>query len=143
MLYIKLERYDLALADFERVKQVSPAYPGIEEWLRRAKRASPMPPPPPAADRRSDSGKQDHYATLKVAPSADKDAVKRAYKMAALHWHPDKNLDRYEEAEEKFKEIQAAFQVLSDPAKRREYDISKGYATSASANPRPKGASKG
>ncbi|KAL7248123.1 hypothetical protein ACSBR2_002932 [Camellia fascicularis] len=48
--------------------------------------------------------------------------IKRAYKKLALQWHPDKNVDNREEAETKFREIAAAYEVLGDEEKRTRYD---------------------
>ena len=50
------------------------------------------------------------------------DTIKKAYKKKALKWHPDRNRDNKEEAEKNFKDISEAYQVLSDPEKRKLYD---------------------
>eukprot|EP01062_Namystynia_karyoxenos_P061687 TRINITY_DN5410_c0_g1_i1.p1 TRINITY_DN5410_c0_g1~~TRINITY_DN5410_c0_g1_i1.p1 ORF type:complete len:354 (+),score=104.60 TRINITY_DN5410_c0_g1_i1:113-1174(+) len=63
-----------------------------------------------------------YYDALGVSTDADADAIRKAYKKQALLWHPDRNPDKKEEAEAKFKEISEAFEVLSDPKKRRIYD---------------------
>lgn len=65
--------------------------------------------------------KADYYAVLSVSRDADADTIKKAYRQAALKWHPDRNPgDR--EAEAKFKEASEAYGVLSDPEKRAAYD---------------------
>jgi molecular chaperone DnaJ len=64
---------------------------------------------------------KDYYRVLGVAETADQDAIKKAYRQLARRYHPDKNPGN-KEAEERFKEISAAYQVLSDPEKRRQYD---------------------
>ncbi len=64
--------------------------------------------------------KQDFYEILGVSKSASPDELKRAYRKLALQYHPDKN--KTKEAEEKFKEINQAYEVLSDPQKRQTYD---------------------
>ena len=64
---------------------------------------------------------KDYYKTLGVDKSADAEAIKKAYRKLAAKWHPDKNPGN-KTAEEKFKEVNEAHEVLSDPAKRRQYD---------------------
>ena len=65
---------------------------------------------------------QCHYALLEVDRDADQDAIRRQYRRLALQWHPDKNPDRVAEATERFRQIQAAYSVLSDPQERAWYD---------------------
>ncbi len=62
----------------------------------------------------------DFYELLGVAKTAAPDEIKRAYRKLALQYHPDRNKSK--EAEEKFKEINKAYEVLSDPAKKQQYD---------------------
>jgi molecular chaperone DnaJ len=61
------------------------------------------------------------YKTLGVSKKASEDEIKKAYRKLARKYHPDRNPGD-KEAEEKFKEISAAYDVLSDPEKRKEYD---------------------
>lgn len=63
---------------------------------------------------------KDYYKTLGISKGATEEDVKKAYKKQALKWHPDKN--KSAAAEEKFKEIAEAYEVLSDPKKREIYD---------------------
>lgn len=65
---------------------------------------------------------KDYYAILGLQKGASQEQIKKAYRKAALKWHPDKNQDRKEEAESKFKDIAEAYDVLSDPAKKSIYD---------------------
>jgi hypothetical protein len=57
-----------------------------------------------------------HYEVLEVARDADEAAIKKAYRKAALAWHPDKC--KLPEAEERFREVQAAYEILSVPNER-------------------------
>ena len=63
----------------------------------------------------------DFYATLGVARNASESEIKLAYRKLAMTWHPDRN-NGSREAEEKFKEITEAYDVLRDPNKRATYD---------------------
>jgi molecular chaperone DnaJ len=65
--------------------------------------------------------KRDYYEILGVARDTPDDEIKKAYKKLALKYHPDRNPDD-PEAENRFKEASEAYQVLSDPEKRRIYD---------------------
>ncbi|MCT7506769.1 DnaJ C-terminal domain-containing protein [Aliarcobacter cryaerophilus] len=60
------------------------------------------------------------YETLEVSENATADEIKKAYRKLARKYHPDVNKDP--KAEEKFKEINAAYEVLSDPQKKQQYD---------------------
>lgn len=64
---------------------------------------------------------QDYYEILGVARSADQDTIKKAYRKLAMQFHPDKNPGD-KEAEEKFKQAAAAYEVLGDSEKRARYD---------------------
>lgn len=63
---------------------------------------------------------KDFYKILGVEKSASGDDIKRAYRKLAMQYHPDRGGGK--EAEEKFKEINEAYQILSDPQKRSQYD---------------------
>lgn len=63
-----------------------------------------------------------YYKILGLNRNATEEEVRRAYRRLALKWHPDKNPTNLAEAEKKFKEISAAYEVLSDPEKRLTYD---------------------
>ncbi|MFH1126840.1 MAG: molecular chaperone DnaJ [archaeon] len=65
--------------------------------------------------------KKDYYDLLGVSKNASPDEIKRAYRKLARKYHPDVNPDN-KEAENKFKEINEAFEVLSNPQKRTQYD---------------------
>jgi len=66
--------------------------------------------------------KRDYYDVLGVSRTADDDELKKAYRKLALKFHPDKNPDTRSEAEERFKEVNEAYQILSDAQRRAQYD---------------------
>eukprot|EP00051_Salpingoeca_urceolata_P002264 m.48570 g.48570 ORF g.48570 m.48570 type:complete len:406 (+) comp12012_c0_seq1:461-1678(+) len=65
---------------------------------------------------------KDYYDVLGVSRDADEAAIRKAYRKLAMKWHPDRNPDNQEAAEDKFKEVSEAYEVLSDPDKRKTYD---------------------
>ena len=67
------------------------------------------------------------YSVLGVAEGASEQDIRRAYRTLSLRYHPDKNPENREEAEERFKEIAEAYSVLSDPQSRAEYDDGRRY----------------
>ena len=64
---------------------------------------------------------RDYYDVLDLQRSASDDDIKKAYRKLAMKYHPDRNKDN-KEAEEKFKEVSEAYEVLKDPQKRAAYD---------------------
>ncbi|MGB4126819.1 MAG: DnaJ domain-containing protein, partial [Bacilli bacterium] len=64
--------------------------------------------------------KRDYYEVLGIKKSASKDEIKSAYRKLAKKYHPDVNKEK--DAEEKFKEVQEAYDVLYDDQKRATYD---------------------
>lgn len=64
----------------------------------------------------------EYYTILGVRKDANEIEIKKAYRQLALKWHPDKNPENKEEAEDKFKKIGEAYFVLSDAKKRQIYD---------------------
>jgi len=65
--------------------------------------------------------KRDFYDVLGIAKAATADEIKKAYRTLAMKYHPDRNPDN-KESEEKFKEVQEAYEILSDEKKRHTYD---------------------
>lgn len=70
--------------------------------------------------------KKDLYEILGIGHDATKEEIKKAYRKLALKYHPDHNPGN-QEAEEKFKEVNMAYEVLSDPDKKKEYDETGNY----------------
>lgn len=62
----------------------------------------------------------DHYGVLGLSSAATLAEIKKAFRQQASHWHPDRNTAG--EAAERFRAVQAAYDVLSDAAKRQAYD---------------------
>ncbi|XP_010543389.1 PREDICTED: dnaJ protein P58IPK homolog [Tarenaya hassleriana] len=104
-----LEEWEGAVEDLKQAAQRSQDM-NIREALGRAEKALKM------------SKRKDWYKILGVSKTASVSEIKRAYKKLALQWHPDKNVDNREEAENKFREIAAAYEVLGDENKRVRYD---------------------
>ncbi len=66
--------------------------------------------------------KRDYYEVLGVQKNATETDLKKAFKKLAMKYHPDRNQDKKEKAEERFKEAKEAYEILSDPQKRAAYD---------------------
>ncbi|XP_078445550.1 dnaJ P58IPK-like protein [Wolffia australiana] len=105
-----IEDWEGAVNDIKEAAQKSPQDMNIREALMRAERSLKM------------SQRKDWYKILEVSKTASIAEIKRAYKKLALQWHPDKNVENREEAENKFREIAAAYEVLGDDEKRARYD---------------------
>lgn len=82
-----------------------------------------------------EGARDDHYKLLGLASSAGDADVKRAYKAAALRWHPDKNPQDRARAESMFKRVAEAYRTLNDPRQRASYDRTIAEASSASKVP--------
>jgi len=71
------------------------------------------------------AARKDYYKILEIEKTAGDDEIKKAYRKMALKWHPDKNggdEESKKQAEAKFKDINEAYSVLSDPQKKQRYD---------------------
>ena len=65
---------------------------------------------------------KDYYRILGVNRDASAQDIKKAFRQLALRYHPDRNHDNMKQAEEKFKKINEAYEVLGDEQKKRQYD---------------------
>ncbi len=66
----------------------------------------------------------DYYEILQVSPNADEEIIQAAYKRLAFRWHPDRNAGD-QSASDKMRLLNNAYEVLSNPQKRKEYDLQK------------------
>lgn len=74
----------------------------------------------------------DYYDLLGISKNASQEDIKKAYKKLAMKYHPDRN-NNEKDAEVKFKEINEAYSVLSDPQKKQQYDLG-GYSFNDNSN---------
>jgi DnaJ homolog subfamily C member 7 len=113
-VYLKLEQFEEAVRDLERVKQIDPSTAGLRQKLQEAKLELKK------------SKRKDYYKILEIGKEATEEEIKKAYKRQALKWHPDKHSNGEEEqrlnADKMFKDIGEAYSVLSDPQKKVRYD---------------------
>jgi len=107
-------RWRQALADFKKVKELEPSMQGLSDWMRRAQAGAETPDRP------------NHYKELGLRCDCDTDEVKKKFRVLARTCHPDKQEGTTDkertEAEDRFKRINEAHEVLKDAEKRREYD---------------------
>ncbi|KOS19271.1 DnaJ -like protein subfamily C member 7 -like protein [Escovopsis weberi] len=140
---IKLKQYDEAISDSERAVGLDPGYTkarktkanalGLsgkwEDSVREWKSIQEMDPEDrtiPKEIRKAElelkkTQRKDYYKIMGLEKDADANDIKRAYRKMAVKLHPDKNPGD-EEAEAKFKDMQEAYETLSDPQKRARYD---------------------
>lgn len=71
----------------------------------------------------------DYYKILEVSKHATDEEIKKSYRKLAMKWHPDRNSNS-KDAEEKFKDIKQSYETLSDPYKRKQYDLSQNLFSS-------------
>ena len=103
----------------------SKLYMGAEQSAE-ADPTTPRSSSPPPRQRAAEvaGSAHSHYAILGLERGTplDEKALKKQYRALALRWHPDRNHGNEAAAEEQFKRISQAYEILSDPAKRAEYD---------------------
>jgi DnaJ family protein C protein 3 len=110
--YILKEDYDAAMREFQRAREKSPNDNRVAEGLQRVQRLQRM------------ASRKDLYKVLGVTKTANEKEIKRAYRKLAAKYHPDKEMDstKKADAEAKFREVNEAYETLTDPEKRRRYD---------------------
>jgi DnaJ family protein C protein 7 len=112
--YLKLERFQEAVFDYEKLKTMEPQSHDIASGLRQAKLGLKR------------ASRKDYYKILEIERSADDDAIRKAYRRGAMKWHPDRHEndppEEKKRAEDMFKDVGEAYSVLSDATKRRQYD---------------------
>ncbi|CAG8975737.1 hypothetical protein HYALB_00011208 [Hymenoscyphus albidus] len=143
LCHIQLKDYKSAIADCERALQLEPSYTKAKktkatalgqsgDWeasVRVLKEIAEQDPSDAGIAREvrkaelelKKSLRKDYYKILGVDKDADENAIKKAYRKAAIIHHPDKNPDD-EHAAERFKDIGESYETLSDPEKRARYD---------------------
>eukprot|EP00484_Ammonia_sp_Unknown_P002438 CAMPEP_0197075074 /NCGR_PEP_ID=MMETSP1384-20130603/211426_1 /TAXON_ID=29189 /ORGANISM="Ammonia sp." /LENGTH=589 /DNA_ID=CAMNT_0042513917 /DNA_START=88 /DNA_END=1857 /DNA_ORIENTATION=+ len=109
-----LDRYDEAVGDAERALQLDPSSNDLKQQLREAKVELKK------------SKRKNYYKILGVEKDATEQEIKKGFRKMAMKWHPDKFASASEKersaAEEKFKEIGEAYEVLKDPKLKQRYD---------------------
>ena len=108
---MELEDYEAAVQRFKKARELKEGDRSIDEDLRKAEAALKQ------------SQQKDYYKILGVSRKASQKDIKKAYREAALKWHPDKHKEEdKEKAEKQFQQVAEAYEVLSDEEKRKQYD---------------------
>eukprot|EP00612_Vaucheria_litorea_P008370 CAMPEP_0171474290 /NCGR_PEP_ID=MMETSP0946-20130122/2342_1 /TAXON_ID=109269 /ORGANISM="Vaucheria litorea, Strain CCMP2940" /LENGTH=501 /DNA_ID=CAMNT_0012004203 /DNA_START=23 /DNA_END=1528 /DNA_ORIENTATION=- len=116
LLLGECENIEMSIRDYEKAKEMADegSKADIEAKIKKARIALKQ------------SKKKDYYKILGVRRDAGEEDIKRAYRKAALKWHPDRQNGKTdgekEKAEKVFREINDAYSVLSDPTKKNRYD---------------------
>ncbi|KAJ6633044.1 DnaJ like subfamily C member 3 [Pseudolycoriella hygida] len=110
--YLETEMFDDAIKDFQAAIEIDESLKRAKDGIERARKLQKQ------AERR------DYYKILGVKKTATKQEIVKAYRKAAQKWHPDAYQgDEKKVAEKKFIDIAAAKEVLTDPEKRRRFDL--------------------
>ena len=105
--------YENAKYDYKKVIEIDPGNYDAKKGHEEAKKQEKI------------SKKKDYYKVLELSNDANESQIRKAYKVLALKWHPDKNAQSETQrasAEKKFKEITEAYEVLSDAKKKNMFD---------------------
>ena len=105
-----LEEYNEAVKNFSEATEYDSTGFGVVGKLKDAQ------------DKAKKSKRKDYYKILGVEKGASDADIRKAYKKAALKWHPDKN-NGSEESTEMFKKISEDYAILSNPDRRKKYDL--------------------
>ncbi|KAG5189282.1 heat shock protein 40 like protein [Tribonema minus] len=115
-----------ALGGVEELEAAIRDYEKVSDMLDAAGRADVQDKLHSANVALKQARRKDYYKILGVQRDADEETIKKAYRKAALKWHPDRQNGKEEteraEAEKVFREVNDAYEVLSDPAKKNRYD---------------------
>jgi len=113
-IHFDLKNFEEARYDFEKVKSLDPSNNEVKKRVEECKR------------KEKEAKKKDYYKILELTNNASPDEIKKAYRKLAPKYHPDKNNGGTEEekkqAEKMFKDVNEAYQVLSDPKKKQMFD---------------------
>lgn len=112
-LHMTLGDFEKGRYDFQKVIELDPSNYEAKKGLEDAKK------------KEKDAKKKDYYKVLELDKTANESQIRKAYKLLALKWHPDKNTQseaQRDQAERKFKEVNEAYEVLSDPKKKQMFD---------------------
>jgi DnaJ family protein C protein 7 len=110
---MELQDFEGATRDYNQANELDPSL-GARHKIRDAHSQAKK------------AAKKDYYKVLEVEKNATDDQIKKAYRKLALRWHPDKNSASEEQrlaAEAKFKDINEAYSILSDPEKKKKFDL--------------------
>lgn len=110
------EKFEEAVRTFQRAVEVAPDSEASEETQRARQRLKE------AEVALKQSKEKNYYKILGLSRTATAKEIKKAYRELAMEWHPDKNLDRVEEAEKMFHDIGEAYEVLSTAELKAKYD---------------------
>jgi tetratricopeptide (TPR) repeat protein len=110
-ILLKNKDYDAAIFDYTRLQRLKPHDSTISRALQKAQ------------EEKKQAQRVDYYAILNVSKGCSQTAIKDSYRKLARKWHPDQYpKDKRKDAEVMMKKINTAYEVLSDPGKRKYYD---------------------
>ncbi|CAJ1373414.1 unnamed protein product [Effrenium voratum] len=119
-----------AVKALQELEQKGPGIRNPSAWICKTaqnvrERQGGKAPPPPQEEEKHELDIVDHYGALEVAEDADEKDIKKAYRKLVLKWHPDKHPEGRDQAEEKIRAINNAYETLSNATKRSTYDAQR------------------